>query len=181
MVKKKLMIIAVCLFILITGTGITYSLFTSNSNLIANQKIAQFIFDAARTDSIELPITDMSPGDEPVKYSFQVANNLEQKKSDVTINYQVIIKTYHFMPLEIKLLKEGTEEPVIICDEKFSRDEVTNQRVCNSGVQKMPHNDKVTDKYTLELTFPAKYNSDVYADLVDYIDIDINSWQSTGK
>ena len=135
MVKKKLMIIAVCLFILITGTGITYSLFTSNSNLIANQKIAQFIFDAARTDSIELPITDMNPGDEPVKYSFQVANNLEQKKSDVTINYQVIIKTYHFMPLEIKLLKEGTEEPVIICDEKFSRDEVTNQRVCNSGLQ----------------------------------------------
>lgn len=181
MVKKKIIIIVVCLFILIAGTGITYSLFTSNSNLIANQKIAQFIFDATKTDSIELPITNINPGDEPVKYTFQVANNLEQKKSEVTINYQVIIKTYHFMPLEIKLLKEGEDEPILICDETFSRDEITNQLICNSSIQKMVHNDEVTDKYTLELTFPAKYNSDVYADLVDYIDIDINSWQSTGK
>jgi hypothetical protein len=45
----------------------------------------------------------------------------------------------------------------------------------------MVHNDKVTDRYTLKLTFPKKYNSEVYSDLVDYIDIDINSWQSTGK
>ena len=181
MIKKKIMIIVICSFILVAGTGITYSLFTSNSNLIANQKIAQFIFEATKTDSIELPITDLNPGDEPVKYTFQVANNLEQKKSDVTINYQVIVKTYHFMPLDIKLYTEGVEEPVLICDDGFSRDEATNQLLCNSGIQKMVHNDKVTDKYTLELTFPAKYNSEVYANLVDYIDIDINSWQSTGK
>ena len=181
MIKKKLMIIVICSFILICGTGITYSLFTSNSNLIANQKIAQFIFEATKTDSIELPITDLNPGDEPVKYTFQVANNLEQKKSDVTINYQVIVKTYLFMPLDIKLYKEGIEEPILICDDAFSRNEETNQLVCNSDIQKMAHNDKVTDKYTLELTFPEKYKSEVYSNLVDYIDIDINSWQSTGK
>lgn len=181
MIKKKIIIIVICVFILICGTGITYSLFTSNSNLIANQKIAQFIFEAARTDSIELPITNLNPGDEPVEYTFQVANNLEQKKSEVTINYQIIIKTYHFMPLEIKLYKEGEEEALLTCDETFSRDETTNQLICNSDIQKMVHNDEVTDKYTLELTFPAKYNSEVYSDLVDYIDIDINSWQSTGK
>lgn len=181
MIKKKIIIIVVCSFILITGTGITYSLFTSNSDLIANQKIAQFIFDASRTDSIELPITDLNPGDEPAKYTFQVANNLEKKKSEVTINYQIIIKTYHFMPLEIKLYKEGIEDALLTCDETFSRDEATNQLICNSEIQKMVHSDEITDKYTLELTFPAKYNSEVYSNLVDYIDIDINSWQSTGK
>ena len=181
MIKKKIMIIIVCLFILICGTGITYSLFTSSSNLIANQKIAQFIFDATRTDSIELPITNLNPGDEPVKYTFQVTNNLEQKKSEVTINYQIIVKTYHFMPLDIKLFKEGVEEAILICDDDFSRDEATNQLICNSDIQKMVHSDEVTDKYTLELKFPEKYNSEVYSNLVDYIDIDINSWQSTGK
>ena len=181
MIKKKIMIIVICSFILVCGTGITYSLFTSSSNLIANQKIAQFIFEATRTDSIELPITNLNPGDEPINYTFQVANNLEQKKSEVTINYQVIIKTYHFMPIDIKLYKEGEEEPILVCDDSFSRDKTTNQLICNSDIQKMAHSDKITDKYTLELTFPAKYNSEVYANLVDYIDIDINSWQSTGK
>ena len=181
MVKKKIIIIIVCVFILLCGTGITYSLFTSNSNLIANQKIAQFIFNTTRTDSIELPITDFNPGDEPIKYTFEVANNLDQKKSEVTINYQIIIKTYHFMPLDIKLYKAGIDDALITCDEKYSRDEKTNQIICNTEVQKMVHDSEVTDKYTLELTFPKEYNSVVYADLVDYIDIDINSWQSTGK
>ena len=181
MIKKKIMIIVICSFILLCGTGITYSLFTSNSNLIANQKIAQFIFQTTKTDNIELPVTGMNPGDEPVSYTFEVANNLEQKKSDVTINYQIIIKTYHFMPLDIELYKEGVEEPLLKCDDTFGRDETTNQIICNSDIQKMVHNDKVTDKYTLKLTFPKKYNSEVYSDLVDYIDIDINSWQSTGK
>ena len=94
MVKKKVIIIIIGVFILICGTGITYSLFTSNSNLIANQKIAQFIFEATRTDSIALPITGLNPGDEPINYTFEVANNLEKKKSEVTINYQIILKTY---------------------------------------------------------------------------------------
>ena len=135
MIKKKIMIIVICSFILVCGTGITYSLFTSSSNLIANQKIAQFIFEATRTDSIELPITNLNPGDEPINYTFQVANNLEQKKSEVTINYQVIIKTYHFMPIDIKLYKEGEEEPILVCDDSFSRDETTNQLICNSDNQ----------------------------------------------
>lgn len=181
MVKKKIIVIIVCLFVLICGTGITYSLFTSNSSLIANQKIAQFIFDATKTDTIELPITDINPGDEPVNYTFQVANTLEEKKSEVTINYQVIIKTYHFIPLQIALYKEGTNEPIMICDETNGRDKETNQLICKSDSQKLVHNDEVTDKYRLELTFPEEYNSEVYADLVDYLEIDISSWQSTGK
>lgn len=181
MIKKKIIIIVVCIFILICGTGITYSLFTSNTNGIANQKIAQFIFDAKKTDTIELPINSLNPGDEPLEYSFQVANNLEQKKSEVTINYKIIIKTYHFMPLDIKLYKEGVEEPILICDETFSRDETRNELVCNSDIQKMSHSDKITDEYTLKLSIPREYNSDVYSNLVDFVDIDINSWQSTRK
>lgn len=181
MVKKKIIIIIVCLFVLICGTGITYSLFTSNSRLMANQKIAQFIFEATKTDSIELPITDINPGDEPVNYTFQVANNLEQKKSEVTINYQIMIKTYHFIPLKINLYKEGVEEPIMTCDETYGRNLETNQLICDSETQKLVHNDEVTDKYRLELTFPEEYSSEVYADLVDYLQIDINSWQTTGE
>ena len=52
-------------------------------------------------DSIELPINDMMPGDS-IGYQFQVANNLDSETSEVTINYQIIIKTYHFMPLKIE-------------------------------------------------------------------------------
>ena len=41
----------------------------------------------------------------------------------------------------------------------------------------------VQDNYRLEVEFPSKFNSEVYTDLVDFIDIEIKSWQTkaTGK
>ena len=180
-VRLKLLIMLVCSIVLVCGSGITYSLFTSDTKLVANQKIAKFVFDTKKTDLIELPITDLNPGDN-VDYTFQVANTIENAKSQVTIKYQMIIKTYHFMPLNIELYKivDDKEELVIKCDETYSRDE-NNQIICNTATQKMDHNLKVSDNYKLKISFPEEYNSEIYTELVDYIDIEIKSWQSTGE
>ena len=82
------------------------------------------------------------------------------------------------MPLEIKLYKTGSvEELILTCDETFSRDN-DNQLVCNSLVQKMAYDSKVSDTYRLDISFPEEYNDEDYSELVDYIDIDIRSWQN---
>ena len=76
--KIKLNIIVLLLsgIMLVVGSSITFSLFTSTTKFIANQKVAKFIFNAEKTDLIELPITNLNPGDE-VEYKFQVANNID--------------------------------------------------------------------------------------------------------
>ena len=84
------------------------------------------------------------------------------------------------MPLEIKLFKTGkAEELILTCDESFSRDS-DNQLVCNSLVQEMPYDVKASDSYRLDIKFPEEFNDEDYANLVDYIDIDIRSWQNIG-
>jgi hypothetical protein len=84
------------------------------------------------------------------------------------------------MPLEIKLFKTGVvEELILTCNETFGRNS-DNQIVCNSLIQEMAYDDKVSDNYRLDITFPEKYNDEDYSDLVDYIDIDIRSWQDIG-
>ena len=37
-----------------------------------------------------------------------------------------------------------------------------------------------TDNYKLVIEFPEEFNDDSYTDLVDYIDIEIKSWQAIG-
>lgn len=177
--KKKIILVLVFLIVLIGSTGITYSLFTSESTLVLNQKIASFIFETEKTDLIELPINDMLPGDS-IGYQFQVANNLDSETSEVTINYQIIIKTYHFMPLEIKLYKNvnDLEKLVLECTESYSRDS-DNLLICNSDVQKMVHSEEIYDEYKLDVSFPSSYNDEKYSNLVDFIDIEIKSWQAT--
>ena len=175
--RLKIIVMLVSSIVLICGSGITYSLFTSSSRLVANQKIAQFVFNATKTDVIELPITNLNPGAKS-EYKFQVTNNIDNKRRDVTIKYQMTIKTFHFMPLEINLYKENEETPLLTCEE--SSRNTDNEVVCNTEVQTMDYKLNATDNYKLVIEFPEEYNDDSYTDLVDYIDIEIKSWQAIG-
>ncbi len=178
--KKRIILIVLFGILNILLVGVTYSFFTSESSLFANQDIAKFIFDAKEMNTISVPITDLNPGDS-TSVEFLVANNVDDNVSQVNINYQCIIRTYHLMPLEIKLFKTGeVEELILNCDETFGRDS-DNQLVCNSLVQEMAYDSKVSDSYRLDIRFPEEFNNEDYADLVDYIDIDIRSWQDIGE
>ena len=178
--KKRITLIIMFGFLNILLVGVTYSFFTSSSGLFANQDIAKFVFNAEETSTISVPITDLNPGDS-ASYSFEVTNNVDDVVSQVSINYQCIIRTYHLMPLEIKLFKTGSvEELILTCDETFGRDS-DHQVVCNSLVQEMAYDVKASDSYRLEISFPEKFNDEEYSELVDYIDIDIRSWQVIGE
>lgn len=177
--KRRILLIIMFGFLNILLVGVTYSFFKSDSGLFANQDIAKFVFEAEETSTISVPLTDLSPGD-AVSYTFDVTNNVDDAVSQVTINYQCVIRTYHLMPLEIKLYKTGSvEELILTCDETFGRDN-DNQLICNSLIQEMPYDNKVSDSYRLDIVFPEEYNNSDYSDLVDYIDIDIRSWQDLG-
>ncbi len=177
--KRRILLIIMFGFLNILLVGVTYSFFKSDSDLFANQDIAKFVFEAEETSTISVPLTDLSPGD-TVSYTFDVTNNVDDVVSQVTINYQCVIRTYHLMPLEIKLYKTGSvEELILTCDETFGRDN-DNQLICNSLIQEMPYDNKVSDSYRLDIVFPEEYNNSDYSDLVDYIDIDIRSWQDLG-
>ena len=81
------------------------------------------------------------------------------------------------MPLLIELYKG--DEKVMTCDEEYSRNE-ENALICNSDIWEMKHNAIETEKFTIKLSFPQEYNSYNYTELVDYVDIDISSWQKIG-
>ena len=60
--------------------------------------------------------------------------------------------------------------------EKYSRN-IDNALVCNSDVWELDYASAKTDNFKIKILFPSQYNSLEYTDLVDYIDIDISSWQ----
>lgn len=179
--KRKIVLSLLMLTLIAFTTGITYSVFTSNSNVNMNQKIAKFIFDAKPVDELELSLNDMYPG-VTKEYQFSVSNNSSGKRSNVTLNYNMVIKTYHFMPTTIKLYRiESEKETLIItCDETYTRND-NNELVCNTETTEMSYSSSEVHDYKLEVAFPSDYSDESYADLVDYINIEINSWQKIGS
>ena len=177
-IKRKALLIVGLLVLIIFSSGMTYSIFTSGTNIdVSNQKIAKFIFNAEKLDHLELNLVDLNPGDKET-YSFEVSNSSETTLSNVTIQYQIVIKTLHLIPLNIKLYKKAGKErlEVLSCDETFSRND-KNELVCNTSTQKMPFSMEEIDSYELEVEFPSLYVDDIYSNLVDYIDLEIKSWQ----
>lgn len=178
--KYKVVIILCILILPIFCYGLTYSIFRSDANLNSNgQAVAKFIFNAESLDEFQLSLTDLKPGDNK-EYPFAVSNNYSGNKSDVTVEYQISIKTYHLVPLTIDLYKLNgeTEELLLTCDETYTRNE-RNELVCTTSIQEMGYSDEELDNYKIKVNFSSEYSDAVYSDLVDYINIDMKSWQKT--
>ena len=172
--KRRVVIIVILFCLIICFSKITYSLFHSEAFFsFENMEIAEFIFETQRTDHIELDFADLKPGDTK-EFKFQVSNTKDTNITNVTTEYQITIKTFHFMPLIIELYKDN--DIIMTCNEDYSRNS-ENALVCNSKVLEIGHNSKTIEDFKIKVSFPKEYNSQEYVELVDYIDLDISSWQ----
>jgi len=178
--KTKRIVLLIISILIIMFCGITYSIFLSGATFkINNQNLAKFIFDSKPMDVVELELTNLKPGDTK-EFLFSVTNSENTNISDVTIEYEITIKTYHFLPLNINLFKLETDEsetPIGECDESYSRFE--NALLCNMPWQTMEYAMKKLDNYKLVVEFPSSEDNPIYAELVDFIDLEIKSWQKT--
>lgn len=176
--KYKLIIFLSMLCFLVIGFGLTYSFFYSSSGSSIDQKIAGLVFNAKNKENLELVLNDLLPGDTK-EYEFSVANISEEKVSDVTVEYELSLETYHFLPLVIELYKVDKEETLILtCVEKPERNE-NNELVCTTETQELIHSEGKLDNYKLKVTFDKKYNDAIYSNLIDSIEIKIRSWQKS--
>jgi hypothetical protein len=178
--KKRIVIVLFVLSFLMLGYSVAYSFFSSNTTLSSSGKeIASFIFNTNNLDEFQLSLNDLQPGDN-VEYPFSVSNNYMGKISNISVNYRITLKTYHLLPLVIELYKINgeLEELVLICDETYERN-IQNEVVCEAPVQELGHISGKLDDYKLKIKFLEDYNDVIYADLVDYLNIEIKSWQKT--
>jgi len=180
--RKKLIIITLLILGLLFLYGTTYSIFYSNAVINSNdQEIAKFVFNSELLDSLSLPLIDLKPGDIK-EYNFDVSNSNNNNTSDVTIEYQLTLKTYHLIPLTIELYKVNNDQNEIImnCDESYTRND-QNELICNTNTQTMNYSVSTKDSYKLKITFDSSYNASEYSNLVDYINVEIKSAQKVAE
>lgn len=172
---KKIIIIIILIVCISIGVGITYSAYKIEASTKTNVvSLATFVFDTDKKDLINIPISNIAPGDD-LEYKFSVSNSSKDKKSDVTIKYNIILKTMHFIPLEIKLY-DKEDNLVLTCDENTKRNKI-NELECTTEDIIMPYVEDITDEYKLKLNFSNEYNGIEYSSLVDYINLEIKSSQ----
>ena len=161
------------MFMLISVTGITYSLYTNFVKKEVPISLASFSVGVERKESIDIDLSDLEPGSTE-SYNFSVLNNIDESMSDVSISYNIIVKTGNYIPLDIKLY--DSNDNLVIDSLNGSRIE-DNELLFKSKDIIMPYSEQVKNDYRLEVVFPEEYNGEEFSGLVDYINLTIEASQ----
>ena len=179
--KKKIILILLVAYILIFGVNTTYSMYNSNSDAEVKLNFAKIIFNNEAIDNLSLPISDLIPG-ETIEYKFKVSNNKDGIRSEINIGYEITIETFKIVPVKIELYDTDTETIILDCNEVNFERNPENKLVCKTEEYKLDFNSDNVDKYKIKISFKEHNNNneiwtEEYSDLIDFIDIKINSWQ----
>lgn len=133
--------------------------------------------------SERLLIKDIYPSDTSFNYTFTVSNfevaedgTTVTKRAETDLNYDLVLTTTTNLPLEYTIQKNGsscTKNETLYADE-----DGTYYKEIRLPQSRMNQGADITDTYVIKVNFPkSNYTNVDYADLIEYIKIDLSAKQ----
>ncbi len=179
---KIIIVLGIVVFALTYITS-TLSKYNSVGTSQASVDIAYYLVDETSISN-SLKVGGIIPRNEPYTYTITVSNNDGVKRTDVTLEYDLIIKTTTNLPLEYSVyLNENYDDTDATNIIKTSVDEADSDgtyfKTITLPTKELSYKKDETDTYQLAIVFPARYNSSEYQNILEYIEVSINARQKT--
>ena len=185
MVVTKFIVLLGGLFLVIKLVGTTYTRYESNVDLNANANVAFFVIDQGTYES-SIALSDLVPSNDPIYYTFYVANYKNDKRSKVDMRYNIKFETTTNLPLTYEIIRNETFQGAHtnIIDSTTTRqdtDGVFYRVFTDADTYNFPHTINIVDEYVLKVVFPYSYKDypDLYQGVVELFSIIINAEQVT--
>lgn len=180
-VAVKLIITCISLIIIITLILTTMARYESQGDSIGEIEVALYVLNADY-QSMNLKLDNMIPKDQPYIHNFSVSNYNDTERTDVELEYTLSIRTTTNLPLTYELyLNENYNAPSatnIITQNTIEADsDGTYFRTITTDTKTFGYIQNETNIYQLLVYFPTTYSSVQYQDIVESIEIIINSRQ----
>lgn len=179
--KLKFLIILVLIFIILKIINITMSRYESSSNSAADLGVAYYILnDDYQTMSVNLG--SLLPREDPYVYTFTVANNNGTNRLETNLEYDLTIRTTTNLPLQFELYKNENYSDAgaqnIISSVNTDTDEYdTYFTTYTTEKSYFGFTNNEQNTYNLVVYFPSIYSSIQYQDVIENIEIEIESKQ----
>ena len=190
MKNKKLRILYVKMVILILSCLIIARIFIlvlskyeSISNSYANVDIAFYLLkEDYKTMTIDL--ASIVPRDNEYIFEFSIGNQEGEQIAEVDLEYELTLRATTNLPLGYKLYlnEEYTSEgsTKIIKENTVNFDEYgTYFRTMTTEKILLKYTEGKTNLYQLVVTFPQNYNSEIYQNVLELLEINVNAEQVT--
>lgn len=178
--KNKKMYIGIFLTLLILVLAIklpgTLSRFSSSLSGSANGGIAFYVIEP-KYQSQDIKLDEMVPSEEEYKYYFSVANYNAEKRLETNAEYNIIIRTTTNLNLEYKLYKKDSTVDLLIEKNIEPDTDGTYFNIMKTEKEKFGFKENQKNEYILSVKFPIEYIAYDYQDIIESVEIIIDSSQ----
>jgi hypothetical protein len=177
-----LIIILVCLTgIVIFAINNTISKYESTSISSGNIEVAFYILNG-NYQSMTLNLLSMIPQAEPYVKTFTIANNNGTNRTETSLEYDLEIQTTTNLPLTYALYCNQNYNDVgatdIITTNNIEQDEYgTYFRKIKTDTKSFGYENNESNTYQLVIYFPNTYTSIDYQNIIESVEIKVNSKQ----
>lgn len=177
----KIAILFICLVLIIYFTPSALSKYESITSSVADSHIAFYLLDENYYRQ-GMKIEDIQPRSESYVYSFTVANFNANIRTEVALEYDLTIITTTNLPLQYELYinelptANGATNK-IVTDVTTTDTDLTYFRTMTTPKQEFGITNNQVNTYYLVVNFASTYMDYSYQDIMEYVEIVINSKQ----
>lgn len=160
---------------------------TSNARFTAeatsSTKLNVALYALSEDNSFDIPLGNIKPSSDPYLYEFSISNTDENGNvTETKLEYDLKIISTTNIPLEYKLYKNqsclstaGTN--ILNVHEPAKDDDGTYFLTMTTATETFGFEEEQTNTYCLLVTFPMRYNTSEYSDLIESVRLSIESEQ----
>ena len=181
----KLIILVLCLLIIARIFVLVLSKYESISNSYANVDIAFYLLEEDYK-TMTLNLASLLPQDNAYIFEFSIGNQAGDEIAEIDLEYELTLRTTTNLPLTYQLYmnQQYTDDGAtnIIKENTVDYDENgTYFRTMTTDKITLPYTKGVTNLYQLVVYFPANYNQEIYQDIIELLEINVNGQQVVGE
>ena len=171
----SVIILFISVFILIPNGLSRYQTITGSN---VNIDMAFYVIGTSMT-SESLVMNDISPSEEPYIYTFTVQNYDERGRIETKANYTINITTTTNIPFiyEIYKINNLTKENISLEETIKQNEDLMYFRNIRTASFEFDYKNNQTDLYQLYIYYPNEYDSYEFQNIVENINITIESKQ----
>lgn len=157
------------------------SKYESRATAKSNIEVAFYVINKDY-QNMSLNLDSLFPRDEPYIYTFSISNSDGTNMCETDMEYDLAIRTTTNLPIEYELYmnekyNDSGATSIIKTNEITQDSDSTYFRVITTNTETFTYKEEKTNVYQLVLRFPKKYNTINYQDIIEGIEITVNSRQ----
>ena len=177
----KLIVFLVLVVIIVKLVLNTMARYESQTSSIGKIDIALYILHEDY-QTMNLCLDNMVPREEPYIYNFSVSNFNDIGRTDMKLEYTFTIRTTTNLPLIYELYENQTYDAVgatniIVSNTVAADDDGTYFKTITTAPEIFGFDENQTNYYQLAIFFPGSNNSAEYQNIIESIEVIINSSQ----